>query len=136
MFKLLNKFWVWQTRQSNKNPWKESFTWKNPSHTLHNTKHTLLHIATKWWDGDFSSQLTLSFIIPKTLKLASKHTQISWLFPSEKKKKGFSQWFWALVGGGVEHPPPRHLTYIFNPAANRVSNVKMTLTLCILASAR
>ena len=67
-------------------------------------------------------------ISSKTLKMASKWPQISWLFLflydlSEKQKNFlvFHSDFGCLEGGGGEHPPP-HLTYIFNPIPNRVNH--------------
>ena len=65
---------------------------------------------------------TLSLLIILTL-----FHQISWVFLflydlSEKQKNlffGFSQWFWVFWRGGVANTP-RHLTYIFDPATNRV----------------
>ena len=56
--------------------------------------------------------------------MASKHPQISWLFLATKQQNFFLVFhsdFGCLEGGGGKHPPPRHLTYIFNPVPNRVN---------------
>ena len=60
----------------------------------------------------------------KTLKMAPKWPQISWLIlflydlsEKQKKKFVFSQWFWVFRRGWWQ-TPPHHLTYIFNPTTN------------------
>ena len=63
--------------------------------------------------------------------MASEHPQILWLFLflydlSDKQKKIFFCFFTVILGvykGGGEHPP-RHLTYIFDPANNIIGLIK------------
>ena len=62
------------------------------------------------------------FISPKTLKMTSKHPQISWLFQflyDLSDKQNIFLVFHSDFEGGVGNiPPPRHLKYIFDPATN------------------
>ena len=49
------------------------------------------------------------------------------IWPIWKAKKifGFSQLFWVSIRGWWQTPPPRHLTYIFNPVPNRVNMIEV-----------
>ena len=77
----------------------------------------------------YSTLTLLEKINSKTLKMASKYPQISWLFYfymtylKSKKWLVFHNDFGCSEGGGGK--PPRHLMYIFDPIPNRAGTITL-----------